>query len=517
MNNDAQDILGGGGLQTSTKSTLPNANLTNVNRKTAKKPVHVRRPAGVHRELYNLFVHQGKDNNKEKIESLVPTNTKRGYTVVKAQLGKRVVRKWLWRPFDNEARNDGLQLPHWEREDKIGQPYEFAKFNKQLDPVSFTTEEYEEYLNDSRWTIDETIHLLELCHRFDLRWPIIRDRFDGERFNKNKKSMEDMKERYYAIVNELNAIRGIQIEPLAYDADHERRRKEQLIKLWDRTEEQIKEENELKEAIKRIEAKRKDRERKAHDLQRLISAAERVSISPDSSTIGTPSQSGVGRPAKRLQKKIGTPSSIPNQVIPNEPHIRWPEFKHPGAHLRSEEMRYPKYLATKKTSNIERIVTALQIEYPPAFEEIVKLYNEFRCNILLLHELKTAVYNNEQTLDQLAHRLMIEKNINVRIEPRFRVSEIFYDEFEQDPTSLQIVPQSTDESAVYGKGKGKGKLQTPQQKLASVTSRRITKLIEINTAPLTQTRKRRTQTQVLLADSEGRSRRTLHINNPENK
>jgi hypothetical protein len=44
---------------------------------------------------------------------------------------------------------------------------------------------------------------------------------------------------------------------------------------------QIKEEEELKEAVKRIEAKRKDREKKAHDLQRLINNTERVSLSPD--------------------------------------------------------------------------------------------------------------------------------------------------------------------------------------------------------------------------------------------
>lgn len=48
-----------------------------------------------------------------------------------------------------------------------------------------------------------------------------------------------MKERYYGIVNELNTARNTQAEPLAYDAEHERRRKEQLIKLWNRTEEQV--------------------------------------------------------------------------------------------------------------------------------------------------------------------------------------------------------------------------------------------------------------------------------------
>jgi hypothetical protein len=32
--------------------------------------------------------------------------------------------------FENEARSDGLQLPHWEREDKLGQQYQFIRFNK---------------------------------------------------------------------------------------------------------------------------------------------------------------------------------------------------------------------------------------------------------------------------------------------------------------------------------------------------------------------------------------------------
>lgn len=48
-----------------------------------------------------------------------------------------------------------------------------------------------------------------------------------------------MKERYYGLVNTLKEAKDFQMEPLAYDAEHERRRKEQLIKLWNRTEEQV--------------------------------------------------------------------------------------------------------------------------------------------------------------------------------------------------------------------------------------------------------------------------------------
>ena len=80
----------------------------------------------------------------------------------------------------------------------------------------------------------------------------------------------------------------------AYDADHERRRKEQLNKLFSRTPEQVRkqynvarcceslllfrvqveEEENLLNEQKKIEQRKKEREKKTQDLQKLISAAE---------------------------------------------------------------------------------------------------------------------------------------------------------------------------------------------------------------------------------------------------
>uniref|UniRef100_A0A915ETR4 DNA methyltransferase 1-associated 1 domain-containing protein n=1 Tax=Ditylenchus dipsaci TaxID=166011 RepID=A0A915ETR4_9BILA len=85
-------------------------------------------------------------------------------------------------------------------------------------------------------------------------------------------------------MNELKMVRGIKDNDqpsYSYDVEHEKRRKEQLVKLWDRTEEEAKEEEDLKIALKRIELKRKEREKKACDLQRLINATDRTSLSPD--------------------------------------------------------------------------------------------------------------------------------------------------------------------------------------------------------------------------------------------
>lgn len=54
-----------------------------------------------------------------------------------------------------------------------------------------------------------------------------------------EKTMEDLKERYYAVEHDLAVHRQRSPPELSYDAEHEKRRKEQLCRQWNRTEEQV--------------------------------------------------------------------------------------------------------------------------------------------------------------------------------------------------------------------------------------------------------------------------------------
>lgn len=57
-----------------------------------------------------------------------------------------------------------------------------------------------------------------------------------------KRSVEDLKERYYSICGKLTKVRaasGTDPKIYIFDAGHERRRKEQLEKLFNRTPEQV--------------------------------------------------------------------------------------------------------------------------------------------------------------------------------------------------------------------------------------------------------------------------------------
>jgi len=56
--------------------------------------------------------------------------------------------------------------------------------------------EYHQHLHDENWSKQETDRLFEMCRRFDLRFVVIHDRWDH---GQSKRSIEDLKERYYNI------------------------------------------------------------------------------------------------------------------------------------------------------------------------------------------------------------------------------------------------------------------------------------------------------------------------------
>lgn len=168
---------------------------------------------------------------------------------------------------------------------------------QQVHIFTYSDQEYQQLLQLENWTKQETDHLFDLCRQFDLRFMVIQDRWDSSRFP--KRTVEDLKERYYDICNILNKVRvymyyclqkeakhfvclnskarhtsGPEPKLIAYDADNEKRRKEQLKRLFERTPEQVEEEANLLAELRKIEARKKDRERKTQDLQKLITAAD---------------------------------------------------------------------------------------------------------------------------------------------------------------------------------------------------------------------------------------------------
>lgn len=208
-------------------------------------------------------------------------------------------------PFTNAARSDGLVLHHWQRQqDPIHVPapdasemetgekkesderpkpreqeYSFAKYNvKARVPRRYTDEEYTQRLKSDDWSRQETDYLMDLVEEYDLRWVVIADRYDYQADQvdaeenaaalvpaKRRRTMEEMKARYYSVAATMLAIEhppsemsetefDLHEKMLKFDADRERSRKELAALQLNRTADEVREEGILLEELKRITA-----------------------------------------------------------------------------------------------------------------------------------------------------------------------------------------------------------------------------------------------------------------------
>ncbi|VFQ86509.1 unnamed protein product [Cuscuta campestris] len=240
---DAKDILG-----------LPKTTLLTPTEKKSRPPKESqRKPDGISREVYALT------------GGLAPLMPAIDINLLKRRTQPENEKiTWQWLPFTSSARNDCLQLYHWVRVVNGVLPkgdYSFAKYNKSVDVIEYTDEEYEKYLTDPTWTKEETDQLFELCKRFDLRFIVIADRFPSSR------TIEELKDRYYTVsrvvLNSRSAssidVAGHHIlkEPEPYNMPQEIERKRALSMVLSQTRHQERRDAEVLAEAKKIMESRK--------------------------------------------------------------------------------------------------------------------------------------------------------------------------------------------------------------------------------------------------------------------
>ena len=81
-------------------------------------------------------------------------------------------------------------------------------FFQQVDMPVYSDLEYQQHLHDDSWTCQETDYLFDMAKRFDLRFVVMHDRWDKEKYT-TKRSIEDLKERFYHIRNLLTKVNVI--------------------------------------------------------------------------------------------------------------------------------------------------------------------------------------------------------------------------------------------------------------------------------------------------------------------
>ncbi|KAJ2553503.1 swr complex subunit [Coemansia sp. RSA 1933] len=188
--------------------------------------------------------------------------------------------RWAWRGFKSSARGDDLTLYHWTKANEAYADYYYARYNAQTKPYQYTDEEYEKCIEplDKNWSRIETSYLLHLCSRFDLRFIVIHDRYYSDSDCPSTgiapgRTLEDIKERYYAICRALIQYRAgddsrdpddlplqatnklaDDLALLRFDKAKEQERKQYLEALFIRTKDEVEEEEMLISEARRIEA-----------------------------------------------------------------------------------------------------------------------------------------------------------------------------------------------------------------------------------------------------------------------
>jgi len=394
----------------------------------------------MHRELFALL--NTSDSDAPLISTDYAITSQNSYKQNRANLSIKKPRRWDIVEFTNSARKDDLILKHWQRADVTPADYSFAKFNHKIDGhiPKYDDTQYNTLLICDQWTREETDHLMHLCTRFDLRFIVIHDRWDRIRF-KTERSVEDLKERYYFVYNQLAKNQSFRsLDPpkeKIFDIQNERKRKEQLIKLYNRTREQIEEEQNLLQELRKFEQKRKDREKKTQDLQRTLSDQNRSgheghhrrSDSGAPASVGRPSGSGMrGMPGRRPGRGVGRPSreSLSHAALntstsstsshifgtaaslleANTLTIKFPDFKTSGASLRSQRLKLPTSLGNKKMKGLEGMLSELKIDlYPMPTESICQAFNELRGDLLLLYELKMSFESTKFEINSIKDQI----------------------------------------------------------------------------------------------------------------
>ncbi|XP_050439076.1 DNA methyltransferase 1-associated protein 1-like [Adelges cooleyi] len=372
------DILG---TQTKKKMLLPSAT-----RQT-------RRPEGMSRELYSLMYNG-------QTPPVTETEIGSKYKTEKARLGMQRVQPWVWAPFVNPAREDGVCFYRWRKVADEGEVYPFAKFNKKIEILKYSNSEYEMYLQSTSWSREETDRLFDMCERFDLRFIVIQGRWNyGEYENAVKRTTEDLKDRYYSVCNILIKVRGgNENDIVIYDAAHETRRKEQLNKLYSRNPDKIKEEKILLQELQKIETKK--HESKTQDKKSSAIAVDKKRT--DRKILKAVKRSTHQNKQYTLPVKASKTDPENFEFVP----IKFPDGKKTsGVFKQSQMMKIPSNANPKKAKTVEKVLQSLKIKPNPIpTEKIRQNYNDLRNEIVYLNELKEACSSSTAELLKLKNQ-----------------------------------------------------------------------------------------------------------------
>ncbi|KAF6262037.1 hypothetical protein COO60DRAFT_1625111 [Scenedesmus sp. NREL 46B-D3] len=260
------------------------------------KPERMKRPEGMSREAFALL-----GGSNPVIPSHLLDGLKKKDKLAKPKASTKGTVIYRYKQFKNQARDDGLELRHWVKgyKDANGRirdaqegDYAFAKYNKKVTLYRYDGEEWLNIISRDNalaamgWTKEETDYLLDMLEAYDLRFVVVADRYNFP--NGPPRTLEDLKDRYYAIARRLLIARegteatllNNQLLRQPYNANAERARRAALTTLMARSNAAEASENEILEQARVVEEKRKAEHAAAAQAAAAAAAAAKKNAVP---------------------------------------------------------------------------------------------------------------------------------------------------------------------------------------------------------------------------------------------
>lgn len=423
--------------------------------KSSMSPSKAMAMSGLPKDVMKLL--GGKQDPKSAaLPPIVPTTT--SSRDIKVKVGNKTIssskpaRQWTWAPFCSSGRTDGAIFSHWVRANVEYTDYPYAKFDIHLDPVAYNDEDYEALLKNDGWTKGETDKLMEFCRIYELRWPVIHDRwlgyFDSTQANITPgRKIEDLQERYYGVAatlaqakirqeaaKEVEVLTSVNHDPAApntsekvdqtlletaaaralataapkaqplmtnlgtgstnktFDIASERERRAQLDRMWRRTKEEEQEEMELRKELREIDAHlRKLKKSGGHVLAAAgnrVSANAANSRNVSRSVTPVPGSAIVDNP-ELLDRSF---ASTAPQPMPQNPYLQSGRLVSPAA---GGSTGVNKTMLTR----MQQVLAELNVSARPLpTKRVCDLYDTVRKDILALITLQKMVLQKEGTL-----------------------------------------------------------------------------------------------------------------------
>ena len=294
-------------------------------------------------------------------------------------INKKPAASWELRPFRNSARDDSsLVLKHWRRkperapgagptatgesgaangDEKKMEDSAFAKYSVKVTVPQYSDDQYRLNLQNLDWTKDETDYLLSLAKEYDLRWPVIWDRYEfvpsalngetGADGDESKaiipapkdRTLEDLKARYYEVASKMmvvqkpeqymtDAEKNLYVVMSKFDPVSEAARKQYAAAFLERSRDEAKEEESLLVEVRRIMARNERFNEERRELYRRLDYPHTdQDISSFKSSAGLQSllQNLLAVDKSKKRKSIapaaaeGTSPSTAAQATPTEP------------------------------------------------------------------------------------------------------------------------------------------------------------------------------------------------------